>query len=270
MSYLLGVSRDEVRRLDFQEGVWGFMSRALWDRLGVRSPWRCLDVGAGVGSATVPLARRVLPGGRVVALEPSAGYTRVLRRRAPANVQVVEATLDRFEWDGPPFDFVFCRWLFLFIRDLKPALARLARLLRPGGFLAVQDYHDYDGMTLYPESPAFNRVIAGARRWFLRNGGDLRVAGRLPAAFRRLGLRMVDFRPSVLAGDGRSAVFRWAGRFFLKHLPAMVASGAVSAQVARGFRADWRRAARRRDGYFVSPIVFDVVSRKPLVKQRSN
>ena len=61
MKYLLGVSRYEVRRLDFQERVWGWMTRSLLDRVGVRSPWHCLDVGAGIGCVTIPLARRILP-----------------------------------------------------------------------------------------------------------------------------------------------------------------------------------------------------------------
>lgn len=255
MSYLLGVAPEEIERLEFQEKVWGWMSRALWDRIGVRKSWRVLDVGAGIGCATVPLAARSK---YVVALEPTPAYAKMLRERAPRNVKVVESTIDDFRWDGPPFDLIFCRWVFLFLRDLEPAIAKLARLLAPGGFLAVEDYHDYRALALYPETPSFEKVIAGAKKWFRRHGGDLRVAGRMPAAFRKAGLRTVEFRPNLLAGNGRSDVFRWAGLFFFAF-----ADGMVGPRDAARFRKDWTRAAKDPDTQFLSPLIFDVVGQKP-------
>jgi SAM-dependent methyltransferase len=252
MAYLLGVSREEIRRLDFQEKVWGWMSRALWDRLGVRRSWHCLDVGAGIGCATVPLAAL---SGRVTALEPSPKYAAILRRRAPANATVVQSTIQDFV-THERFDLIFCRWVFLFIRDLEKPLAKLAALLRPGGYLAVEDYHNYDGLALYPRAPAFERLIRDARRWFRKAGGDLRVAGRLPAVLRRLGLRTVEFRPNLLAGDGRSDVFRWAGWFFLNF-------GRSMSRHFQEFRREWLAAAKSPDTRFLSPLNFDVVARRP-------
>lgn len=45
----------------------------------------CLDVGANVGTWTLPLARRVGPAGRVVAFEPCPGNCDRLRRNADLN-----------------------------------------------------------------------------------------------------------------------------------------------------------------------------------------
>lgn len=265
--YLLGVTPAEVRRLDFQESVWGPMTAAALARLGVRSPWRCLDVGAGIGCVSVPLARRVAPKGKVTAVEPSAGNAAELRRRAAeaglSNLEVLEASLAELRMKDESFDLILCRWVFLFIADIEAALKRLVPLLRPGGVLLIEDYHDYEGMTLHPRCPEFAPVIAAARRWFLGAGGGLQVAGRLPRLYRKLGLELIEFRPNIQTGAGSSDLFVWADLFFMGHLDSMVATAGLAPKDAAAFRKAWRAAARRPETRFVSPIVFDAAGRRP-------
>lgn len=266
ISYLLGVTPAEIRRLDFQETVWGGVTKTALDRLGARSPWRCLDVGAGIGCVSVPLARRVLPRGAVVSLEPSPGYAAELKRRVRSarlrNVTVIESSLADLRWEGPLFDLIVCRWVFLFIHDMEPALRKLRSLLRPGGRLLIEDYHDYEGMTLFPDTPEFEPVIAAARRWFLGAGGGLRVAGRLPELLPRCALKLVDLKANIQTGAGGSDLFRWADLFFMGHLDSMVKTAGLSPKDAAAFRRAWRAAARSRETRFVSPIVFDVVAER--------
>lgn len=100
----------------------------LFEALGV--PGRALEVGAGTGQATRGLLAR---GWSVVALEPGPELARVARRVTGA--QVVGATFE--EWDGDgPFDLVLAAtsWHWL---DPAVAYPKAARLLRPGGTLAV-------------------------------------------------------------------------------------------------------------------------------------
>lgn len=252
MSYLLGVSAKERRRLEFQDKVWGPVTAAMLDRLGPGRGRRALDVGAGVGLVSEKLRER---GWKVTCVEPSAAYAALLRQRG---FDVVEASIDELAPGGARFDLITCRWVFLFIADLEPRVARLARLLKKGGRLAVEDYHDYHGMALYPRGAAFEELTLAARRWFIRNGGDLRVAGRLPAAMRKAGLRVEEFRPNVLAGGGRSDVFKWAGLFFLEFARKMAGPA-----LARRYAREWEAARRDPDARFVSPTVFDVIARAP-------
>jgi len=65
-----------------------------------------VEIGAGAGALTLPLAARA---GRVVAVELDGRWADHLRRRAPANVEVVQA--DALEID---------------LRSLLPAGARIA------------------------------------------------------------------------------------------------------------------------------------------------
>jgi SAM-dependent methyltransferase len=100
----------------------------LFEALG--APGRVLEIGAGTGQATRGLLAR---GWDVVALEPGPELARVARRRTGADV--VTATFEGWDGDGP-YDLVFAAtsWHWL---DPAVAYAKAARLLRPGGRLAI-------------------------------------------------------------------------------------------------------------------------------------
>ena len=68
--YLLGINQTELERLRFQHGVWSSVTNKLFDRIGVKQGWKCLDVGAGPGFVAMDLRERVGESGGVTALEP--------------------------------------------------------------------------------------------------------------------------------------------------------------------------------------------------------
>jgi SAM-dependent methyltransferase len=99
---------------------------------------RVLELGVGTGQATVALADRGLS---VVGLEPGAALATLARRKlAPyADVQVVNETFEAWEPDGS-FDAVVAFTSFHWI-DPEVRFAKAARVLRPGGALAVVQPH---------------------------------------------------------------------------------------------------------------------------------
>jgi len=100
-------------------------------RSGIRKGGCIVEVGAGTGKATVPLARR---GFRLLALEPGARMAAVLRRNVSAypHVSVLETTFE--DWPGPdrPVDLVVAAQAFHWVRsDVR--YTKAAAMLRPGG-----------------------------------------------------------------------------------------------------------------------------------------
>ncbi|RII14808.1 Malonyl-[acyl-carrier protein] O-methyltransferase [Streptomyces sp. YIM 130001] len=96
---------------------------------------RVLEVGAGTGKATVPLAAR---GCRITAVEPGTGMAAVARRnlaRFPA-VDIVRADFESWPLPGEPFDVVLAATAFHWI-DPAVRMTKAADALRPGGTLAV-------------------------------------------------------------------------------------------------------------------------------------
>ncbi|MER8161155.1 class I SAM-dependent methyltransferase [Streptomyces sp. NPDC094472] len=96
---------------------------------------RVLEVGAGTGKATVPLAER---GCRITAVELGADMAAVARRNLAgfAAVEIVTADFETWPLPEEPFDAVVSATAFHWI-DPAVRMAKAADALRPGGALAV-------------------------------------------------------------------------------------------------------------------------------------
>ncbi|MDO0909401.1 class I SAM-dependent methyltransferase [Streptomyces sp. DT2A-34] len=96
---------------------------------------RVLEVGAGTGKATLPLAER---GCRITAVELGADMAAVARRNLAGfeTVEIVTADFETWPLPQEPFDAVVSATAFHWI-DPAVRMARAADALRPGGALAV-------------------------------------------------------------------------------------------------------------------------------------
>jgi SAM-dependent methyltransferase len=145
--YLLGDSRRETSRLRVQARLWDPVSLSLFDRLRIRSGHRVLEVGPGEASLHRELRRRV--GGPVDAVERSAVFCRKLRRLSTRDGlgpgRIFESDLLRAPLPRQHYDLVFARWVFLFLPEPEEHVRKLVRSLRPGGWIALQDYHRETG-----------------------------------------------------------------------------------------------------------------------------
>jgi SAM-dependent methyltransferase len=104
--------------------------------IGVSEGWRCLEVGAGGGSITQWLCRRVGPRGKVVATDLQ---TRFLEAIDAANLEVHKHDISKEKIESGAFDFVSARKVLEHLPDPTAALARMAAAVRPGGWLLVED-----------------------------------------------------------------------------------------------------------------------------------
>jgi len=110
---------------------------ALIDDLASMIPTkgRVLEIGPGTGQATLPLAER---GFAIVAVELGAALAEIARRNVAEYPRVAVITADFEEWEPEHagFDAIVSFTAFHWIdSDLK--YEKSARLLRPGGLLAV-------------------------------------------------------------------------------------------------------------------------------------
>jgi len=101
---------------------------------GLLGRWRArqvVDLAAGTGKLT----RILVEHAEVTAIEPVDGMRAVLEREVPA-AQVISGTAEAIPLDGESVDAVFVAEAFHWF-DLERAPAEIARVLRPGGHLAV-------------------------------------------------------------------------------------------------------------------------------------
>lgn len=103
----------------------------LIDAVAALGP-RILEIGPGTGQATRALAER---GAEVTAVELGPRMAAIAQRNAPA-AHVVVADFDTWEPEHAAFDAVTAFTAFHWL-DAATKYAKVARLLRPGGALAV-------------------------------------------------------------------------------------------------------------------------------------
>ncbi len=263
--YLLGVNQTELERLRFQHAVWAPVTNGFLDRLHVQQGWKCLDVGAGPGFVAVDLRERVGETGEVTALEPSQFFLdwsrKEMLRRHWSNIKFVLATAEEAQLPPQYYDLIFVRWVIAFVADPEKFLTRLIASLAPGGVIAFQDYY-YEGLSVYPRGGAFDNMPRVARAYYGSVGGDPYVTGRMPAWFKKHGVKLVDFTPHSRAGGPESDIAEWMHRFFTTHMQAMVDKGATTQTEAEAMLHDWHAHRNNPDALFFSPIVVDVAGKR--------
>ena len=96
---------------------------------------RALDAACGTGRHTAYLADL---GHRVIGVDDSPGMLAVAREKVPA-AEFRRAELHQLPLADGEADVVLCALALAHVRDLTPAFAEFARVLRPGGHLVISD-----------------------------------------------------------------------------------------------------------------------------------
>ena len=158
---------EHVARYDTKEDAGALAEVAELVALGLTSASTLVDIGVGTGQLALAVASSCR---RVVAVDVSPVMLAALRRELAAqratNVDVVEAGFLTYEHEGDPADFVYSRYALHHLPDFWKgvALARIRRMLRPGGVLRLWD-------VVYAFEP--DEVEARIEAWCATGGADV-------------------------------------------------------------------------------------------------
>ena len=96
-----------------------------------------LDVATGTGLVAEALLDR---GFRVTGLDQSPAMLAVARERFGDRVTLVEASAERLPFDDRAFDHLTFTYLLRYVDDPGATLTELARVVRPGGTIAMLEF----------------------------------------------------------------------------------------------------------------------------------
>ncbi|WP_428983181.1 class I SAM-dependent methyltransferase [Phytohabitans maris] len=157
---------DEAAHTYDQVGVsfFGPFGAELVRRAGVKQAERVLDVGCGRGAVLFPAARAVGPEGHVTGTDAATTMVDLTgaeaARRGLRHVAVAVGDAQEPAFPAGSFDVVTAGLVVFMLPDPHAALRAYARVLRPGGRLALSCFASQD--------PAFGRAMRA-------------LAGHLPA-----------------------------------------------------------------------------------------
>jgi len=191
--YVLGHAPQELARLERQAAIFAPPTRALLERCGIGAGQRVLDLGCGAGDVTLLTADLVGPAGHVIGVDRAPEAVATARARAAAlglqHVTVMESTIDALEI--PAVDAVIGRFVLMHQAAPADVLAQAARLVRPGGVVAMMESH-LDALVQewhsWPASTAYTTLLDVMLRTIKAAGGRTDMGLRLRGTFLEAGL----------------------------------------------------------------------------------
>ena len=273
--YVLGTDDAELLRLGFQHRLWSELAHGLWLRARVRPGEQVIDVGCGPGYASLDLAMIVGTSGGVFGLDESERFINFAReqgahRRLPharfevSDVADIERAVQRaYGSSGPRFDLAYIRWVLCFVKVPRAVIQSLARVMKPGGRVCIQDYFRYETMSLAPRSDAFERVIAGIARSWRSAGCDPDVMGRLPTLLVEAGFAIEHLAPmAVRPARPGQPMWEWPDIFWKVFLPRLEAGGFITKDEHTAFLAEWARACKDPGAFMHLPPMYELIALK--------
>jgi 2-polyprenyl-3-methyl-5-hydroxy-6-metoxy-1,4-benzoquinol methylase len=226
--YALVNSWDHARqRLNLFEQYHDPLSRRRLEELGVQPGWQCLDVGAGTGSVSRWLCRKVGGAGHVVATDID---TRFLQEISEPNLQIYHHDIRTDAFQVGKFDLVCARWILHHLPHPERAVERMVTALRPGGWLLLEEV-DFFPLGASASQPYVDFMRALTTTVVACSGGNCLWARSLPELLTKLGFAGIRAEADVAILRGGSPI---AGFFQLtaaQMRERVIGSGALSAKL---------------------------------------
>jgi ubiquinone/menaquinone biosynthesis C-methylase UbiE len=234
--------------------------RRYLDLLAPRPGEKIVDVGAGTGLITLDIAERTKPGGRVIAVDPSAALLDHARGAAKAMglSDVFEAEVGdgrALPFADMSFDAAFCHWVLLHVDPGAAVVRELKRVTRPGGRVMCVEM-DWETAIVHPGARAVTRRI-------LNFSNDRHVEGwsgrRLTSLFKECGF--VDVAVEAIVDIDQSGDEVWLD--FINERAQNALKGTVVSEAEARAWAGAIEAAAVSHRYFFAVTQFAVLGRVP-------
>lgn len=212
-----------------------------------------LEVGCGTGATTRALARRSGFSGKAVGVDQSVDFIRAARQFAlnegmAHKVDFHVGDAHRLDFPDCAFEAVFAHTLISHVTDPAAVLREMARVLRPGGTLAIFD-GDYASMTYgYPDHELGRRMDAALVAVSFNNP---RIMCDLPRMLPGFGLKLTDAWGDAVVEIGSGSFFK---TFVETYVDCIAKAGLAPAETVDAWFASQQQALK--DGTFFAACTY--------------
>jgi SAM-dependent methyltransferase len=192
-TYIHGSKPEEQKRLSLLNRLMNDRCLAL---MNLQAGDKVIDIGSGLGQYTLEMAKAIGPKGKVLGVErdPRQLEQAIRNMKSDGGGSTVEfrqgevesLPLTKEEWGS--FDVGHARFVLEHLPKPHEALQELARAIRPGGRIVLED-DDHASLILFPEPPGFAGLWAAYIRSYDRLGNDPFIGRRLVSLLHGAGLR---------------------------------------------------------------------------------
>ena len=188
--YTIGTNPAEQDRLRRQAEAIRPWAVTLFDRVELEPGSRVIDIGCGNGGLLELLSERVGQAGHVLGLdygqEHVASARRFVRESGLANVDVQQGDARRTDLPSGSFDGAHARLLLINIPRPDEVVAEMARVVKPGGWVACQEA-DLLGLC-HPQHSAWDRLVRLFADTYETDGANAHMGRGVPELLRGAGL----------------------------------------------------------------------------------
>ena len=267
--YILDGTDQDLRRLLSIAELSAEMARTAFRRLGAQAGWNAIDCGCGPIGGLAVMAEMVGPAGRVVGVDFNQAAVQRARAVVSAlelgNVEVVAGDLHELDPAalGGPFDLAYTRLFLMHQADPVRTLRHIAGLLRPGGWLVVQEALHSPPPRSHPHLEALTDYWDLIYELLHRAGVPSGAVDDLPRSAREAGLEVTATSGFFMTADPELVFEIHAGT-----LAAARERGTqlgIAAERIDGLVRDIQTARGGGYQWVSSPYFLDLALRKPAV-----
>jgi SAM-dependent methyltransferase len=194
--------KHEICRLMAQANTWEPEAERLFDQIGVRPGWRCIDLGCGPVGVLSPLSQRVGVHGQVFGFDEDpdciSAAESLIDRSNLTNVKIIKGNLYNNSLKSDSFDLCHLRFVFNQEGCDQELLQNMVTLTRPGGVVVSQE-SDWTTWKCYPRQPSWSNLRDAMIALFKQSGGDINAGLRTFKMFHQAHLTDIKIRSAILA-----------------------------------------------------------------------
>lgn len=219
-------------------------------RLPIGADWRCIEIGAGNGSLSAWLATRLGAKGRVIATDINPDLISGIET---GNLEVRRLDIVKDGLEESAYDLVVMRALLHHLPERMEVIATMAKAVRPGGFVFIQEPDFYPTLIVEPEDQAaFWRDFLA---WSQTKQIDYYVGRKVAPRLQALGVADIAAEAHTFQYQGGSPFALWWKLGIGEVAERMLADGATTKE-----RLDHFLTLCDEPSYWTQTIAFTAVT----------